>query len=81
MRRLALTLSLALASVARADVAPPPAAPQHPAGIERAVPMGVIDGGWAYVYAAWAVALLGLALYAFSLWSRRPAQRHPGDTP
>lgn len=67
------------ANPAPADAAP---APQHPQGIEKAGPSGVIEGGWGYVYASYAVALLGLAFYALSLWTRRPGAQPPsGDVP
>ncbi|MEW6433682.1 MAG: hypothetical protein AB1730_19420 [Myxococcota bacterium] len=68
---------------AQEEPTPAPApAPQHPQGIEKAVPSGVIEGGWGYVYASYAVALLGLALYALSLWTRRPGAQPPsGDVP
>ncbi len=73
----------AVGEPASPPVAEPPApAPQHPQGIEKALPTGVIEGGWSYVYASYAVALLGLALYAWSLWTRRPgAQPPPGGAP
>lgn len=68
-------------SPAPKNPAPAPA-PQHPQGIEKAVPSGVIEGGWGYVYASYAVALLGLAFYALSLWTRRPGAQPPsGDVP
>lgn len=81
MRRVtkALWSSLVLAAgrALAQDAAP---APQHPQGIEKAMPSGVIEGGWSYVYAAYAVALLGLGLYALSLWTRRPGAQPPsGD--
>ena len=42
--------------------------------------MGVVSGGWGYVYASYAVALGGLVLYALSLWTRRPSAQLPqGD--
>ncbi|MGV3623747.1 MAG: hypothetical protein ACO1OB_23215 [Archangium sp.] len=50
---------------------PPVADMQHPEGIEK-VPMGVIQGGWGYVYAAYGVGLSGVLLYALSLFIRRP---------
>ena len=83
MRWLALVLFLSLPVLA--DIAqPPPAAPaavapepQHPQGIEKA-PMGVIEGGWAYVYAAWGAGLLGLVGYALSLYVRRSEAPPPG---
>ncbi len=52
---------------------PAPAAPQHPQGIEQ-VPMGVIEGGWGYVYAAYGAGLAGIAGYAASLFLRRPTK-------
>lgn len=70
-------------TAATPEAAPEPAAapaPQHPQGIEKAGPSGVIEGGWGYVYASYAVALVGLALYALSLWTRRPGAQPPsGD--
>jgi hypothetical protein len=33
---------------------------------------GRIHGGWEYVWAAYGVTWAGLALYALSLWLRRP---------
>lgn len=44
---------------------------EHPEGIEN-VPMGVIQGGWGYVYAAYGVGLAGVLLYGLSLLIRRP---------
>lgn len=77
LRSLFWALALASGRVLAEDVAP---APQHPQGIEKAMPSGVIEGGWSYVYAAYAVALLGLGLYALSLWTRRPGAQPPtGD--
>lgn len=76
MRALLLTVGL-LAGVAWADVprAPPPAeaAAQHPEGIEKS--MGVIEGGWEYVYAAYSVAFIGVVGFALSLFIRRPKQQ------
>lgn len=76
MKYLALVLCLSLPAMAdiAVDQLPPanqPApAPQHPQGIEKA-PMGVIEGGWAYVYAAYGAGLIGLIAYAASLYLRR----------
>lgn len=75
MKRLALIAALGLATVSLADIAAPPEpapAPQHPQGIEKAIPVGKIEGGWGYVYACWGLALGGAALYALSLYLRRP---------
>ena len=61
-----------------------PAAPQHPGGNENAPgmkdmpPMGVIQGGWAYVYAAWGAGILGLVGYAASLFLRKSSDLPPG---
>ncbi len=88
MKYLALVLWLSLPAMA--DVAPekdvpaeaPAPAPQHPQGIEK-MPggqMGVIEGGWAYVYAAYGAGLLGLIAYAASLYLRRP-EAHEGPPP
>ena len=79
---------LLLSALVRADVIPePPAAPdpvvapypavapsvaQHPEGIEKAAPMGVIQGGWGYVYACYLIVIGGTVLYALSLYLRRP---------
>ncbi len=52
------------------DVQPPPEM-KHPEGIEK-VPMGVIQGGWGYVYASYGVGIAGLLMYAASLFLRRP---------
>lgn len=70
MKKLALMVVLALPAFA--DEAPPPAAPamQHPEGIEN-VGMGVIEGGWGYVYAAYGIGVAGVAFYAASLFLRR----------
>lgn len=80
MRYLALVWFLSLPVLA--DIAAPPAPvpaaqAQHPQGIEK-VPMGVIEGGWAYVYAAWGAGLLGLVGYAVSLYVRRSEAPPPG---
>ena len=60
--------------LAAVDAAPPAPAPapamEHPEGIEK-VGMGVIEGGWNFVYAAYGVALSGVAAYAASLFLRR----------
>lgn len=73
MKYLALVLVLSLPVLA--DVASP--VPLHPEGIEK-VPMGVIEGGWAYVYAAYGAGLLGLVVYAASLFVRRSETPPPG---
>ena len=59
-------------ALAAVDAAPPAPAPamEHPEGIEK-VGMGVIEGGWNFVYAAYGVALSGVAAYAASLFLRR----------
>ena len=41
------------------------------------VGVGRIVGGWDFVYAAYGVAWAGLALYALSLWVRRPRGAAP----
>ncbi|MFT3709309.1 MAG: hypothetical protein QM817_16845 [Archangium sp.] len=59
---------------------PPPVEMKHPEGIEK-VPTGVIQGGWGYVYACYAVAFSGTILYALSLFLRRPrAGQQPGQS-
>lgn len=88
MKALVLLAAL-LGTVALADIAPPPPAeptpaPMHPQGIEKVIPptvpptMGVIEGGWGYVYACWGLALGGAVLYAVSLFLRRPTGTTPG---
>ena len=59
--------------------APRPLAPEHPGGNENApaAPMGVIEGGWAYVYAAYGASLIGLIAYAASLFLRRSSDVPP----
>jgi len=39
-----------------------------------AVGEGRIQGGWEYVWASYAIAWGGLALYAVSLWARWPRE-------
>jgi hypothetical protein len=41
------------------------------------VGVGRIVGGWDFVHAAYGVAWTGLALYALSLWVRRPRGAAP----
>ena len=67
-----------LAQPANAAPAPAPA-PMHPQGIENAVPTGVIDGGWGYVYACYALAIGGTLLYGISLFLRRPSGPPPAS--
>ncbi len=88
MKSLFLALALAFAGIALADVpnTPPPNelpkaaeplpvdAPKHPEGIEKAG-AGVISGGWEYVYAAYGLAVLGIAGYGLSLFVRKPKER------
>ena len=73
-----------------AVVAPAPApvaaplAKEHPGGNENAPaapPMGVIEGGWAYVYAAWGAGIFGLVGYAASLFLRRSSDVPPPGAP
>ncbi|HYX90196.1 MAG TPA: hypothetical protein VE782_01435 [Myxococcaceae bacterium] len=40
---------------------------------------GQIQGGWEYVWAAYVVFWLALALYALSLWSRSGRSRERSD--
>lgn len=64
------------AAVVAQPEAPP--VPSHPQGVEKS--MGVIQGGWGYVYASYGAGLLGLVVYAASLFVRRSSQsseRHP----
>lgn len=83
---LVVTASLAFADIAPPEKAPPepapapvvePApAPQHPMGIEKAgVGSGVIQGGWEYVYACYALAVIGVLGYGASLFVRRPKEQ------
>jgi hypothetical protein len=68
-------------TVAPVVVAPAtPVAAEHPGGNDKApaAPMGVIEGGWAYVYAAWGAGVLGLIAYAASLFLRRSDAPPPG---
>ena len=69
------------APVAAPEVAPAPRplAAEHPGGNDQApaAPMGVIEGGWAYVYAAYGVSLIGLIAYAASLFLRRSSDVPP----
>ncbi len=45
----------------------------------RALPEGVIAGGWNYVVAAYGVTVVGLAAYGWSLWRRGAGQERDGD--
>jgi hypothetical protein len=75
MKKFALALVLAFPAFAD-EAPPPPMSPEmqqamlHPEGIEK-VGIGVIEGGWSFVYAAYGVALAGVAFYAASLFLRR----------
>lgn len=66
--------------VAEPAPAPRPPAAEHPGGNQNAppAPMGVIEGGWAYVYAAYGAGLFGLIAYAASLFLRRSELPPPG---
>lgn len=58
-----------------------PGMKEHPGGNANAPgmqPMGVIEGGWSYVYAAWGAGVLGVLLYGASLFLRRPETPPPG---
>jgi hypothetical protein len=94
MKSFLLLAALCASTLAVADVAPPEpvapapapvaapvADPSHPQGIENVMPMGVIDGGWGYVYACYGLAIGGTLLYAVSLFVRRPLGPPPGDLP
>lgn len=61
------------------EVAAPTPAAQHPEGIEK-VQMGVIQGGWGYIYACYALAIGGCFLYGLSLYTRRP-RGNEGNAP
>ena len=82
MRFLALIVALSLPALGNMppEKQPEAAAPMHPQGIEK-VPTGVIEGGWAYVYAAYGAGLLGLLAYAASLFLRRSTQLPPPGAP
>jgi hypothetical protein len=45
-------------------------AAKHPEGIEKT--MGVVKGGWEYVYAVYTLSLVGLVVFSISLFVRRP---------
>ena len=72
-----LTAGLALADLPAPDQKPPEEAPaaapaaKHPEGIEK-TGVGVISGGWEYVYAAYTLGTLGVLGFAASLLLRRP---------
>ena len=40
---------------------------------------GLIVGGWEYVWAAWGITWLALALYGLSLWMRRTSSDTPKE--
>ncbi|HEY0883523.1 MAG TPA: hypothetical protein VGD87_18450 [Archangium sp.] len=69
---------------ALADIAkPPPPAPaaEHPGGNENAPgmqDMGVVQGGWGYVSAAWGAGVFGILLYGVSLFVRKADAPPPG---
>ena len=81
-----LALCLLVSMPALADIAKPPpevaqAAPQHPGGNENAPgmqDMGVVKGGWGYVYAAWGAGVFGIILYGVSLFVRKADAPPPG---
>jgi hypothetical protein len=72
-----LTAGLALADLPAPEQKPPEVVPtvapaaKHPEGIEKAG-VGVISGGWEYVYAAYTLGTLGVLGFAASLLLRRP---------
>lgn len=43
-----------------------------PIVLAQAVGSGRVVGGWEFVTAAYVLTLLGIVLYALSLWVRRP---------
>jgi hypothetical protein len=57
----------------------PEPAPQHPAGIEKVIPQGVIADGKEYVYGAYLLTFGSFLLYAWSLYSRRPTGPLPSE--
>lgn len=71
----ALEPAPAPAAVEPAPAPAPAPAPQHPMGIEKAVGSGVIQGGWEYVYACYALAVIGVLGYGASLFVRRPKEQ------
>lgn len=61
-----------------------PGMQEHPGGNANApgMPqMGVIEGGWAYVYAAWGAGVFGLLIYGASLFLRRSDTPAPPGAP
>ena len=80
MRWLALILFLSLPVLADVAPRPTPVALEHPGGNDKApaAPMGVIEGGWAYVYAAYGAGLFGLVAYAASLFLRKTSEPPAG---
>jgi hypothetical protein len=57
------------AQAATGDVPPPVPAAKHPEGVG----MGVIVGGWEYIWACYIITVVVLSSYAAYLWLRRPA--------
>ena len=45
-----------------------------PLVLAQAVGSGHLNGGWEYVEAAYVLSLLGIIVYAGSLWARRPKE-------
>lgn len=74
MKWFALVLLMSMPTWADDPAPPAPPVPTHPQGVEKS--MGVIQGGWGYVYASYGAGLLGLVVYAASLFIRR-SERHP----
>lgn len=62
-------------ALAPAEPRAAPSAQVPPAGGSEPKPrMGMIIGGWEYVWAAYGVTWAGIVLFAISLWVRRPKQ-------
>jgi hypothetical protein len=50
--------------------APPEHVREHVQQMSEQVGAGRIVGGWSYVWTCYAIAWIGMALYAVSLWAR-----------
>jgi hypothetical protein len=52
---------------------------QHPENLPTDVGSGVVEGGWGFVTAGYVLTIGSLALYALSLYLRRPQQLPPAE--